>query len=73
VTTPTIERLSPIISQFGAVLRAPDAGCLTLLLADIPDLARAELKILRYRLLHTAARLTRGQCRLWLCIQASRP
>jgi hypothetical protein len=32
------------------------------------DLAKAEPKTLRYRLLHVAARITRGQCRLWLRI-----
>jgi len=37
------------------------------------DLARAEPKTLRYRLLHVAARLTRGQRRLWLRIQRSWP
>jgi hypothetical protein len=30
------------------------------------DLARAEPRLLRYKLLHAAARLTRGQRRLWL-------
>jgi hypothetical protein len=35
------------------------------------DLANAEPKTLRYRLLHVAARLTHGQRRLWLCIQHS--
>jgi hypothetical protein len=39
----------------------------TMLLHDTP-LARAEPKTLRYRLLHVAARLTRGQRRLWLRI-----
>jgi len=37
------------------------------------DLAKAESKALRYRLLHVAARLTRGQRRLWLRIQRSWP
>lgn len=57
------------------VLLAADliAWTQTLLLADHPDLARAEPKTLRYRLLHTAARLTRGGRRLWLRIQASWP
>lgn len=36
-------------------------------------LATAEPKTLRYRLLHVAARLTRGQRRLWLRLQASWP
>jgi hypothetical protein len=36
-------------------------------------LAKAEPKTLRYRLLHVAARLTRGQRRLWLHIQRSWP
>jgi hypothetical protein len=42
-----------------------------LLLDD--DLAKAEPKTLRYRLLHVAARLTRGQRRLWVRIQQSWP
>jgi hypothetical protein len=37
------------------------------------DLAKAEPKTLRYRLLHTAARLTRGSRRVWLRIQRSWP
>ena len=36
-------------------------------------LAAAEPKTLRYRLLHVAARLTRGQRRLWLRLQQSWP
>ena len=36
-------------------------------------LAKAEPKTLRYRLLHVAARLTRGQRRLWLRIQKAWP
>jgi hypothetical protein len=36
------------------------------LLTDEPDLARAEPRLLRYRLLHTAARITRGSRRVWL-------
>jgi hypothetical protein len=44
----------------------------TMLLHDTPH-ARAEPKALRYRLLHVAARLTRGQRRLWLRIQRSWP
>jgi hypothetical protein len=40
----------------------------TILLHDQPDLAKAEPKTLRYRLLHTAARLVRGQRRLRLKI-----
>ena len=37
------------------------------------DLAKAEPKALRYRLLHVAARLTRGQRRTWLRIAAHWP
>jgi hypothetical protein len=37
------------------------------------DLAKAEPKTLRYRLLHVGARLTRGQRRLWLRIQRTWP
>ena len=36
----------------------------TMLLTDRPDLHRAEPKSLRYRLLHTAARITRGQSKV---------
>lgn len=36
-------------------------------------LAKAEPKTLRYRLLHTAARLTHGQRRLWLRLQRGWP
>lgn len=43
------------------------------LLALAGDLANAEPKALRYRVLHTAARLTRGQRRRWLRIPASWP
>ena len=45
----------------------------TILLHDVPTLAKAEPKTLRYRLLHVAARLSRGQRRLWLRIQRSWP
>jgi hypothetical protein len=37
------------------------------------DLAKAEPKTLRYRILHVAARLTRGQRRLWLRIDRRWP
>jgi hypothetical protein len=43
------------------------------LLALDGDLARAEPKRLRYRILHTAARLTHGQRRRWLRIPATWP
>jgi hypothetical protein len=43
------------------------------LLALTGELARAEPKTLRYRILHTAARHTRGQRRRWLRIPASWP
>jgi len=38
----------------------------SMLLTDQPDLHRAEPKTLRYRLLHTAARITRGQRKVFL-------
>jgi hypothetical protein len=38
----------------------------SMLLADEPELHRAEPKTLRYRLLHTAARITRGQRKVFL-------
>jgi hypothetical protein len=52
-----------------AVMIATDlvAWAQTMLLHDSP-LAKAEPKTLRYRLLHVAARLTRGQRRTWLRI-----
>lgn len=40
----------------------------TIVLHDQPDLAKAEPKTLRYRLLHVAARITRGQRRIRLRI-----
>lgn len=43
------------------------------LLADEPDLARAEPRLLRYRLLHTAARITRGSRRVWLRLAENWP
>jgi hypothetical protein len=43
------------------------------LLALTGELAKAEPKALRYRVLHTAARLTRGQRRRWLRIPATWP
>jgi hypothetical protein len=51
-----------------AVMIAADliAWTQTMLVPDNPALAKAEPKTLRYRLLHVAARLTRGQRRLWL-------
>ena len=53
-----------------AVMIAADliAWTQTMLVHDTPALANAEPKTLRYRLLHVAARLTRGQRRLWLRI-----
>jgi hypothetical protein len=37
-----------------------------MLLVDEPELHRAEPKTLHYRLLHTAARITRGQRKVFL-------
>ena len=45
----------------------------TVLLHDQPALTRAEPKTLRYRLLHTAARLTRGGRRLRLRLDTNSP
>jgi hypothetical protein len=52
------------------VLTAIDlfAWAQTILLHDVPDLARAEPKKLRYRLLHVAARIVRGARKLRLKI-----
>jgi hypothetical protein len=45
----------------------------TILLTEAPDLARAEWKAIRYRLLHTAARITRTGRRVHLRLQATWP
>ena len=37
-----------------------------MLMTDQPNLHRAEPKTLRYRLLHTAARITKGQRKVFL-------
>lgn len=45
----------------------------TLLLQPGSDLANAEPKKIRHRLLHTAARITHGQRRVWIRLQATWP
>jgi hypothetical protein len=70
-------RLPQLHDQTGAADRHHDCYDLlaftrTLLLHDT-GLARAEPETLRYRLLHTAARLTRGQRRIWLRIDQRWP
>jgi hypothetical protein len=55
------------------VMLAVDLIAWTQLLLLHGDLAKAEPKTLRYRLLHVAARLTHGQRRRWLRIQHSWP
>jgi ADP-ribose pyrophosphatase YjhB (NUDIX family) len=45
----------------------------TILLTDTPELARAEWKTIRYRLLHTAARITRSGRRTVLRLQKGWP
>ena len=45
----------------------------TILLDEGSELAVAEPKTLRYRLLHVAARITRGQRKTWIRIQATWP
>jgi hypothetical protein len=52
---------------------AADLICWLRLVALDGELALAEPKRLRYRLLHTAARLTRGQRRRWLRIPSTWP
>jgi hypothetical protein len=58
-----------------AVMLAVDllAWAQTILLHDVPSLAKAEPKTLRYRLLHVAARLVRGGRRLRLRLDRTRP
>ena len=55
------------------VMLAVDLICWVQHLLLHGDLAKAEPKTLRYRLLHVAARLTRGQRRCWLRLQRSWP
>jgi len=45
----------------------------TILLQHAPELAKAEWKTIRYRLLHTAARIARSGRRTWLRLQQSWP
>jgi hypothetical protein len=45
----------------------------TILLQHAPELAKAEWKTIRYRLLHTAARITRSARRTWLRLQHGWP
>jgi DDE family transposase len=45
----------------------------TILLQHAPDLAKAEWKMIRYRLLHTAARITRSSPRTWLRLHKGWP
>jgi hypothetical protein len=45
----------------------------TLLIGDEPGLAKAEWKTIRYRLLHTAARITHSGRRTWLRLQTNWP
>jgi hypothetical protein len=45
----------------------------TILLLEAPELAKAEWKTIRYRLLHTAARIARSGRRIWLRLQKGWP
>jgi hypothetical protein len=45
----------------------------TILLDEAPELAKAEWKNIRYRLLHTAARIARTARRTWLRLQQGWP
>ena len=67
----------PILRDQPSLAERGHAGCgsdrLTQHLLLSGDLAKAEPKALRYRLLHVAARLTHGQRRLWLRIQRTWP
>jgi hypothetical protein len=71
-------RVEPV-SVRGQIARASSANATAPLIAWLQilalhgDLAAAEPKRLRYRVLHTAARLTRGQRRRWLRIHARWP
>lgn len=61
------------IAWLAVVMLAVDLIAWTQHLLLHGELAKAEPKTLRYRLLHVAARLTRGQRRRWLRIQRSWP
>ena len=67
------EPLKPWDVWLSVVMLAVDLIAWTQQLLLHGDLAKAEPKTLRYRLLHVAARLTRGQRRLWLRIQRTWP
>ena len=59
---PALPRLQRERAWLEVVLTAVDLVCWTKLIcfADIPELARCEIATFRYRVLHVAARLTRG-------------
>jgi hypothetical protein len=65
--------LEPWDVWLSVVMIAVDLLAWTQTLALDGELAKAEPKTLRYRLLHVAARFTRGQRRTWLRIQATWP
>ncbi len=60
------EKINAVWTELSLIAADLLALAQSMLLVDEPDLHRAEPKTLRYRLLHTAARITRGQRRVFL-------
>ena len=60
------EHISAVWIELSLIAADLRAFAQTMLLNNQPDLHRAEPKTLRYRLLHTAARITRGKRRVFL-------
>lgn len=60
------ERINAVWVELALIAADLLAFAQTMLLTDEADLRRAEPKTLRYRLLHTAARITRGQRKVFL-------
>lgn len=60
------EKINAVWTELALIAADLLALAQSMLLFDQPDLHRAEPKTLRYRLLHTAARVTRGQRKVFL-------
>ncbi len=60
------EKINAVWTELSLIAADLLALAQSMLLVDQPDLHRAEPKTLRYRLLHTAARITRGQRKVFL-------
>ncbi len=60
------EQINAVWTELALIAADLLALAQSMLLTDEPELHRAEPKTLRYRLLHTAARITRGQRKVFL-------